>query len=550
MNKSILFLLFFAYLCYFGSNLHAQAPGWSWAKSAGGAGADYGANVAVDASGDVYVTGYFNSSIVTFGSYPLTNGGMYDLFLVKYDGGGNVLWAKSAGGNGNDLSYSVAVDNAGNAYVTGTFTGSTITFDSYVLTNLNTGYDDIFFVKYDSDGNVLWAKSAGGTNADFGESVTVSASGSIYLTGGFSSTIISFGSYVLTNEGGTDMFIARYDTVGNVLWAHSTGGTGIVDGISAAAGASGSAFVTGDFIDSVITFGTYSLTNAGYDDMFIVKYDSNGNVLWAGSAGGTDADRPYCIAVDGSGNAFVTGVFASPAITFGSITLTNTNPGYIDIFLVKYDDSGNVLWATSIGTSCDEYGYSVAADGLGNAYITGMFVCQPMTFGSYTLTSLGGNDIFLAKYDGSGNVMWAKNAGGISEEAGFSVAVNASEEPFVTGWFLTPEINFGSDVIYNAGFIDMFLAKSDGFSVGIDETGNSLNISLYPDPASDKIRIAIPDGSTEGNLIIMNDEGQEVLQQVVKESPAIIDICMMPRGLYFVYLTGGQTVQVKKFIKY
>ena len=142
----------------------AQAPDWLWAKGAGGTYNDYTHSIAVDANGNSYVTGYFDSPTITFGSTVLTNansaGGTCDIFIVKYDESGNVLWAKGEGGTSTDYAYSITVDANGNSFITGYFDSPSIIFGSTTLTNAdNTGNTgDIFIVKYNTSGNVLWAK--------------------------------------------------------------------------------------------------------------------------------------------------------------------------------------------------------------------------------------------------------------------------------------------------------------------------------------------------------------------------------------------------------
>src|SRR3989338_2819744 len=138
-------------------NTFAQMPHWSWAKSAGGASWDLGYSVSTDASGNVYMTGRFNISTITFGTTTLTNAGDYDIFIVKYDAAGNVLWAKSAGGTSSDVGTCVSTDASGNVLMTGSFQSPAITFGTTTLTSV--GYGDIFIVKFDATGNILWAKS-------------------------------------------------------------------------------------------------------------------------------------------------------------------------------------------------------------------------------------------------------------------------------------------------------------------------------------------------------------------------------------------------------
>ncbi len=266
----------------------------------------------------------------------LTNSGVYsDIFVVKYDSSGNVVWAKSASGTSLDEGYSITVDANGNSYVTGYFYSPTITFDTATLTS--SGGGDIFIVKYDASGNVVWVKSAGGTYYDYGQSIAVDANGNSYVTGIFGSSTITFGSTTLTNSGDYDVYIVKYDASGNVVWAKSAGGTNEDKGYGIAVDAIGNSYVTGWFSSSTITFGSTTLTNSGSDDIFVVKYDSSGNVMRAKSAGGTSNDLGYGIAVDASGNSYVTGYFSSSTITFRARRLLN-NGGY-DVFVAKIGHS-------------------------------------------------------------------------------------------------------------------------------------------------------------------------------------------------------------------
>ncbi|MFA5819915.1 MAG: SBBP repeat-containing protein [Bacteroidales bacterium] len=475
------FLLFAAIssVCFLSKISYAQTPDWLWAKSAGGTNYDYAYSVAVDDSGNTYVAGYFYNSTITFDSTTLTNAGGGDIFLAKYDASGNVQWAKSAGGTNYDCAYSVAVDDSGNTYIVGGFSSPTLSFGSDTLTNA--GYSDIFLAKYDANGNVLWAKSAGGTNYDCAYSVAVDDSGNTYLAGYFQSPTIIFGSDTLTNVGSWDIFLAKYDANGNVLWAKSAGGTNSDCAYSVAVDALGNIYVAGYFCSPTITFGSTTFTNAGpagYSDIFLAKYDTSGNVQWAKSAGGTNYDCAYSVAVDSSGNIFVTGGFESPTLSFGSTILTNAdNTGNTDdIFLAKYAPNGNVLWAKSAGGVDYDYATSVAVDASGNTYMAGSFCSPTLSFGSTTLTnaSAGFWDIFLTKYDANGNVLWAKSTGGADEDDAYSVAVDASGNTYMAGAFDGFFITFGSTTLTNVGGYDIFIAKLP-FAVTTSQTNVSCN---------------------------------------------------------------------------
>ncbi len=546
MKKLFILFALIWFFTFLNGTSFAQVPDWLWAKSAGGTDLDDGYSVAVDSYGNVFVTGYFSSPVITFGSYTLTNAGYGDMFLAKYDANGNVLWAKSAGGTDFDDGYSVAVDSYGNVFVTGVFVSPTLTFGSNTL--INAGCRDIFIAKYDASGNVLWAKSAGGIDLDDGYSVAVDTYGNVFVTGYFSSPVITFGSYTLTNAGGGDMFLTKYDASGNVLWAKSTDGAYYNEGYSVAVDLSGNVYVTGYFSGLVLTVGSYTLTNAGDGDMFLAKYDASGNVLWAKSAGRILNEYANSVAVDSYGNVYVTGVFASPTLSFGSDTLTNAGDG--DMFLAKYDASGNVLWAKSVGGTDFDAGYSVAVDSYGNVFVTGYFSSPVITFGSYTLTNAGNWYAFLTKYNANGNVLWAKSAGGTDSDLGYSVAVDLSGNVYVTGYFSSPVLTFGSYILTNAGDGDMFLVKIKSISnIGFNEPIGTFDLLIYPNPTEDKLYIQTAGKANNSNFSIFNVKGKQFFQQQFTTSTITLDISSLPSGVYFVRVVGDKSVSVEKFIK-
>ena len=235
-------LLFF---CIF-IDAHAQTPNWLWATAAGGQFAEQADAICTDASGNVYATGYFSTSSITFGSYTLTTSGSSSLFIVKFDPSGNVLWAQSKSGSSTINGYGIAADASGNVYVSGRFYSSTLTFASTTLTNA--GGSDMFVVKLNSSGTYLWAKSAGGTGTESGAGISVDASGNVIVSGYFSSSSLTFGSTTLTNAtGSSDMFTVKYDASGAVLWAKSAASAGVDYGVDNTTHATGNVIISGYF---------------------------------------------------------------------------------------------------------------------------------------------------------------------------------------------------------------------------------------------------------------------------------------------------------------
>ncbi len=532
-------------LCFFSLDSAAQAPNWVWAKSAVGTGDDQAYSVAVDGSGNVFVAGSFRSATLTFGLTTLTNNGSLDFFVAKYDAYGNVLWAKSAGGTDTDLAISIAVDVTGNVYVAGEFYSSLLTIGSTTLAN--TGASDIFLAKYDSNGNVLWSKSAVGSQNERISSVAVDATGAAYLTGYFTSPILNVGTNALILTGWIDVFLVKYDANGDEVWAKSFGGSGTdyYEATSVAVDVSGNLFVAGRFRSDNNRFLNIILTNSSDYNIFLTKFDDMGIMLWAKCVGGMLSDEANSIALDATGNVFMTGCFESANLVFDHTTLTNN--GWTDLFVAKFDPNGTELWAkNAVGTRNDKVN-SISVDASGNAYITGCFGPATLTFGSITLTNTGTNDIFLSKYDANGNVIWAKSAVGTEGMFANSVAVDASENIFVTGWFGGPAVSFGSTTltISSPKSYDIFLSKSAN-GTGKPELDYFTDLSIYPNPANDLLTI---EGPQKSAIEILNMHGQTLLAVDNHELLTTIDLSKLVSGIYLIKAKTDKGVTFYKFIK-
>ena len=275
------FVVFFSLLLGYGS-LNAQNLNLAWAKSMGGASTDEGVSIAVDASGNVYTTGYFNGTVdfdPNAGTFNLTSAGGVDIFVSKLDATGNLVWAKNMGGVSTEIGYSIAVDASGNVYTTGYFVGTADFNPNAGTFNLTSaGSQDIFVSKLDATVNLVWAKSmGGGANDDVGISIAVDASGNVYTTGFFNGTVDfdpNAGTFNLTSAGSQDIFVFKLDATGNLVWAKNMGGASNDIGQSIAVDASGNVYTTGYFAgtaDFDPNAGTFNFTSAGGQDIFVSK---------------------------------------------------------------------------------------------------------------------------------------------------------------------------------------------------------------------------------------------------------------------------------------
>jgi len=455
-NKLLMIIIMFNVIISFG-----QVPSWSWVETAGSNIYNESAvSMTTDNNGNIIVVGQFGGSPVTFGTTTLNNvnsNGSNDIFIVKYDSIGNVIWAKSAGGLGDDVPSSLKTDAFGNIVLAGSFEG-TVVFGSTIL--FSTGLSDIFIAKYDSLGNVIWAKSAGSTNIDQVSSIYIDFLGDISAVGWYKGGVIVFGNDTLENNtsSSNNMFVTKYDSNGNALWAKQAASTSKAN--SVCTDSIGNIYVAGNFNDNSIVFGADTLINivTGYPEIFIVKYNYNGVVEWSKSFKGIYDDYATSIICDNNQNIYVAGYFGSPTIFIDSTTLTNN--GDHDIFLIKLNSSGNILSSRSDGGTSYDQTNSISIDATGNIYLAGYFGSSlPTTMGAYILSNNGAFDVFVTKYDGNLNVLWAKSVGGINDEQIKSITSFSSGSIYVSGFFASNSIAFDSIIANNTGFNDIFVAK-------------------------------------------------------------------------------------------
>ena len=458
----------------------------------GGAGDDYGRDIAVDGVGNAYILGYTWSSEAmgfptTIGP-DLTYNGDRDAFVAKVEADGTgLVYAGYIGGADREWGFGIAVDRAGNAYVTGyTESSEAAGFPVTVGPDLTfNGNSDAFVAKITADGTGLaYAGYIGGSDWDEGRGIAVDEAGNAYATGDTTSSEangfpVAVGPDLTYNDG-QDAFVAKVQADGTGLaYAGYIGGSDLEFGFSIAVDGAGNAYVKGETKSSEAEgfpamVGPDLTFNGGYGDAFVAKVQADGTGLaYAGYIGGSDGDFGEGIAVDGAGNAYVTGwtdssegdsfpVTVGPDLTY--------NGGYGDAFVAKVQADGTGLaYAGYIGGASDDFGLDIAVDGAGNAYVTGEAHSSeaegfPVTVGP-DLTYNGGADAFVAKVqaDGTG-LAYAGYIGGVDYDGAFGIAVDGAGSAYVTGWTGSSEgngfpVTVGPDLTYNGGERDALVAK-------------------------------------------------------------------------------------------
>jgi hypothetical protein len=537
---------------------HPQPPDFLWVTQAGGTDLDEGLGIATDGSNNVVATGALRGT-ATFGDSIFFSNGGEDVFIAKYDGDGQFLWATQAGGPNSEEGLGIAADDAGNSVVTGRFSSTAYFGDS---TLESSGWYDIFIAKYDADGEFCWAAQAGGTEQDKANGIATDGSGNSIVTGFFFGTAV-FGDSTLASGEYDDIFLAKYDADGGFLWAAQAGGAYYDGAYAIATDGEDNSIVTG-FFNGPATFGDTTLSGAGSEDIFIAKYDDEGHCLWAAQAGGVDDEWGYGIATDGSGNSVVTGQFTGPA-TFGDTTLTSV--GSYDVFVAKYDADGDFLWAAQAGGVDDDGGYGIATDGLGNSLVIGFF-SGTATFGDTTLTCEGWFDTFIAAYDADGEFLWVVQVRGTDVDTETDIATDSAGNGLVTGSFYDTT-HFGATSLVSTGSSDIFIAKLCLGGTGI--TGIEEEVVLprsfhlaqnYPNPFSPAttiaFRIAPASGGESVDLKIYDICGREVRTLMnERKTPGSYAVVWDGRdgaglevssGVYFCRLEAGGSVETRKML--
>ncbi|MCS7084557.1 MAG: hypothetical protein NZ534_00575 [Bacteroidia bacterium] len=454
----------------FAANASAQPCTWNWVRNYGSSGEDKAVKIVRDASGNLYVYGVF-AATTNFGQFALTAAGTgVDLFVLRMNDAGTVTHAWKAGGaNKNEVPGGLAVDATGNIYLSGTFNGTA----SFGNTTLNAAGgpddDDVFVAKINPTSGFEWARRAGGVGRDGGYALALNAAGTIFV-GGEITGAAAFGEILLDVGSNWQAFVAAYNSAGAAVWAKATVPTGTDN----------SAFITDLTLDpqgNLVAVGSFPGTvNFGASvksalpkglnfDMFVGKFNpNNGGEIWVQTAGGTDIDIATCAAVDGNGRIFTAGNF------FGSITFP-TQPtltavggaGDRDVFIASYSASGAVRWAAKGGGAADwDEAYAIAIDPLNNVYVGGQFFAAA-AFDGVLLSSGGGYDGFIVKYDNAGPLIQAVSFGGAGGESCNALVVNVYGEVFAAGYF-SGTVNLGSQTLTAPGSLtNAFVGQACAF---------------------------------------------------------------------------------------
>lgn len=434
-------------ICLTISGFGQNAP-FQWAKKISGTDLELANDVEIDSNGNIILAGTFQGTTdfdPGTGTVNLTAYGYVDGFICKLDSSGKFVWAGKLTGNGEEEVKRIAIDKNQNIYTVGIFY-DTADFDpgTGITKLISAGLYDVFICKFNSSGKLLWAKRIGSTGDDLGRDIAVANDGSVYITGAFKNRVDfnpGADSSFITSNGDFDAFLLKLDSSGNFVYAKTIGNNKPDDSWAITLDSKGYIIFGGYFwgtVDFDPNSGTAYMTATGTGtNIFMVKLDKSGNLVWNVRVGGDDSNILFGIKVDSANNVISTGLFrkqtdfdpSTNTYNLTSVTHSTYGPSW-DVFVLKLSSSGKFIWANQIGNDEHEMVNDIDLSKSGEVYITGHFIgTVDFDPGSPTvkLTSKGLEDVYLQKTNANGTYGWAKQIGNTTSDYGNTVAIDKKE---------------------------------------------------------------------------------------------------------------------------
>ncbi|HTF04545.1 MAG TPA: T9SS type A sorting domain-containing protein [Bacteroidia bacterium] len=496
----------------------ADAQAHEWARNTGTASYSVSNAVAADAFGNVYVTGFYGDIQNNVPFDQVVGGG----FIARYSSAGSFIWALPVGGQGMD----VLVDDSGYVYVTGSYSEVSLILDTLILANRPFDQDQ-FILKMDSLGNRIWVTGFGAYNNEYSGGIALDGSGNIFACGSFCDTLYvedTMRVIAAGPSGQRDIYVVSYDPMGNYRWSTRAGGSTHDEATGIDCDASGAIYVTGSVRGPAMIGSTSITTYLGIADIYIAKLNPAGSFIWARSWGSNYTEYGGGLYVDNNNCAWITGRYYDN-----------------NIFISKYTAGGALTFNETPPCGIFSGGEDIHGDDAGHIYMGG-YMGAFATFGSVTLNTAGGRDVFIACYDSLGNHNWAIRAGGIDTDDPKRICADPFGNVYHTG-FLRGKAGFDYDTLYGLDSLydDMFLAKlntsimTDAHSIFIPEQ----TMQAYPNPASHDAGIVfMMNEPGDVTLSIFNATGQLVESENLGYRSGLckeeLSLEQLPAGIYLI----------------
>lgn len=509
----------------------------NWLMADGGKSMERVWDIAVTAQNSVLICGQYNDTLLVEGVEYLNEGGS-DVFIAMYSEEGLLEWVTTIGGNGEDVALSIDSGGDGNSYLTGYFTNQMVLLGDTLVAD---GWD-IYVVKIDSDGVVERYARPRCLGSELGYGIDVNELGDIFITGWFQNELDFGNNQKTTSFGGSDVFVAKYNTNLEIQWAKHAGNVGVEYGYKVAADAVGNCYVTG-VAAAGSNFGDMMLDSG---NVFIAKYNELGSVVALNYHTG---DGVNDISVNSRGFGHIGGRISGLARFYGEHQfLMESFAGTDDAYVAAFDENLQWQWGVVGSGQGSNKGRAVYTDEDDNVFFTGTYQNE-FVFGAFSNGSPDNNDaVFISQIDPEGDVKWLKQSIGEGADVATAIAFNQNNL-FVTGWY-TDYISFDGFAATNSG-VDYYLLAFD-FKVGFaDSYPSTVPLNVYPNPVRDLLTV---EGIPSGEMVFvsitdMSGSVWQIQQALATESSIQLHIANFPIGTYIIEIQSMEVCKTVSFIK-
>jgi len=532
MEKITLFVILFLTTVI----ANAQAPNWEWVHDAeiSGSGSVTPEASEIDSNGNIYIVGRFVGT-VNFGAGTTLVNSTTDVksFIVKYSPGGEVLWGKTAASPIENSAASITIDNDNNLYVTGRFTNA-ITFDTVTLEN--PGEDKIYIVKFNGQGNCIWAKTMQASFMQVGE-ITADSNNNIYVTGEFGGNSLQLDNAILYNIEpiSIDLFFIKLSNNGDVIWAKRQGGTGNEFGDAIITDTQGNIYIMGEFTAPGLSIGGTMLpceTNKVYS--LVAKYNSNGSAVWAKSQI-KDYGMSSAIKLDSQGNVITLGTFTAPSVLISNTA--HTTLGESDVILAKYNNDGVVIWSKQLGGTNVDWSSDLTIDNQDNICVSSVSYSNTFNVSSVSENLTHYGNAVITKLNSNGDFVWTKIFGSGSGIDVRSILYDGEHLVACGGYVSNAYID---NLSFESNSTNFFLARATADTMGLDGV-QMQQIGIWPNPSNSVINV---NNLEPNSSYVIND----ITGRIIKKgnmTNSEIDISSFTNGMYIFNCNGLSS----KFIK-
>jgi hypothetical protein len=490
--------------------------------------------------------------------------GSYDAFIAKFDSSGNHIWSTYIGGSNVDIASSIKTTFDNHLILVGYSNSSDFPTTTGAFQINNAGQYDVFIIKMDTSGQIIWSTLFGGMGGELGIDASIDLNNNIIVGGQTNSSNFPYttGAFQPLPLGGNDAFVAKFNPSGQLLWATCYGGTSTEDAHAITSDYENNVIITGMSNSNDLTVSTNALQtfNNGFFDIYIAKFSANGNFIWGTYFGGTNYDDVYGIHCDSLNNLYLAGRTASVDFETTANAFQTTKNNGIDACIFKLSTDGNLIWSTYLGGDGDDFADRIYVDKNNNVTTLINTISDTLSLIADTIFTnypLNFEKVYIATLDSSGTPIWTSYFGGGNIDKAYDFKIASGGKLFFTGTSQSTNLpttnnayqsNINTYIDSYIGIIEstLFFTDTTSLNSSINHLNNTFDIFIYPNPVNEYFCIKELDDDFE--IRIISAKGEILMNK--KSSENCTEIKNLAPGLYIAEISKDGNIIRKKIIKY